>query len=351
MNLDTFIIIGENIHCTRSVKRDGKRMTRSATGEPSTNDVGTEAVLFRHNGESMQLPVPTDWESISPEYANGKCKHVALAVCQMLNGSSGDARLGEQYLDALAAGQIAAGASYLDVNVDEYSIDSGETAAVMAALVTFLTERHDIPLSIDSSSPNVMAAGLETCNGRTMVNSVSLERESLLDVVAKYDADVIVSAAGRTGLPSTVEERLTNFREIVGMLEERGVSQERMHLDPLVLPVSTDSNNGKTFLEATAQAAQEFPAAHLNGGFSNVSFGMPSRKLLNQVFIWLCVEAGAGGGIIDPVATPVKGVAELDADAEPFQLARAVLVGDDMFGMEYIGAYREGRLKAPQEPA
>jgi 5-methyltetrahydrofolate--homocysteine methyltransferase len=262
--------------------------------------------------------------------------------------------LGKQYLDALAANQIAAGASFLDVNVDEYSVDTSETADVMAALVTFFTERHDSPLSIDSSSPEVMAAGLDKCgrNGRRpMVNSVSLERESLLDVVAEYGTEVIVSAAGRTGLPATAEERLTNFREVIGMLDSRGVPPERMHLDPLVLPISTDSNNGKTFLEATAQAAQEFPTAHLNGGFSNVSFGMPSRKLLNQVFIWLCVEAGAGGGIIDPVATPVKGVAELDADAEPFQLARAVLVGDDMFGMEYIGAYREGRLKAPQEPA
>ncbi len=339
MNLDNFIIVGENIHCTRSVKRGGKRMT--------TTDDGAEAVLFRHDGESAQLPVPADWESISPEYARDKCKHVALAVHHLLNGGDDTRSLGEQYIDNLAVTQITAGASFLDVNVDECSIDPAESAAIMAALVTYISERHDAPLSIDSSSPEVMAAGLAAGGGsgrRSMVNSISLERESLLDVVAESGAEVIVSAAGRTGLPDTADERLANFREVVGMLDDRDVPRECLHLDLLVLPISTDSNNGKAFLESTTRAAQEFPDTHLSGGFSNVSFGMPNRKLLNQVFIWLCIEAGADGGIIDPVATPVRGVTDLDPEAEPFQLARAVLLGEDQFGMEYISAFRDGRL-------
>jgi hypothetical protein len=72
---------------------------------------------------------------------------------------------------------------------------------------------------------------------------------------------------------------------------------------------------------------------------------MPERKLLNMTFIYLCVESGTDGGIIDPVVTPVSAIVTLDTDSEPFRLARAVLTGEDMFGMEYITAYREGRLK------
>jgi 5-methyltetrahydrofolate--homocysteine methyltransferase len=145
-------------------------------------------------------------------------------------------------------------------------------------------------------------------------------------------------------MPADADERMANFREVIAALDAVGVPRDRLHLDPLVLPISTDPMNGSHFLEATRCAAETFDGVHLNGGLSNISFGMPQRKLLNMVFMRLCIEAGTDGGIIDPVSVPPAAVLEMDTTSESYAMARAVLVGEDMFGMEYISAYREGRL-------
>jgi 5-methyltetrahydrofolate--homocysteine methyltransferase len=119
---------------------------------------------------------------------------------------------------------------------------------------------------------------------------------------------------------------------------------EKMHLDALVFPISTDPNNGQSFLEANRQAKARWGGVNLNGGLSNISFGMPNRKLLNMVFCRLFAEAGGTGGIIDPVQMPPQAIGDLDPEDESFKLAAAVLTGEDMYGMEYITAHREGKL-------
>ncbi len=177
-----------------------------------------------------------------------------------------------------------------------------------------------------------------------MVNSVSLERSECIDAIVQFDAHAVVGATGREKMPSDLAERMANFDEIVSMLDTASVPREKMHLDPLVMPVSTDPMNGRILLEAISEAKNRFEGVHLTGGFSNVSFGMPHRKLLNMVFVRLCAEAGADSGIIDPVVMPVTAIAELDTESEPYRLARDFLLGDDMYGMEFISAHRQGKL-------
>lgn len=341
MNFENFIVVGENIHCTRIVKRGGIKMTTTADGQ--------EAVKFKVDGEERLLAAPTDWGETSPDYEKGKCKHVALAIHQALNGDSEAVQAGTDYLCYVAERQLAKGATFLDVNVDEYSSDLDLTIEIMDWLTKFLGERYEARLSIDSSSPKTLATGLSNCRpevGAPMVNSVSLEREEAIDVVKQFGAEAIVGATGRSDMPADAAARMANLREVLGIIAGKGIDIEKLHLDPLVLPVSVDSNNGKHFLEATAAARDEFAGVHLNGGLSNISFGMPQRKLLNMVFIWLCVEAGTDGGIIDPVVMPISSVAKLDPDSEPFGLAKAMLTGEDMFGMEFITAFRDGRLNS-----
>jgi 5-methyltetrahydrofolate--homocysteine methyltransferase len=337
MDLNDFITVGENIHCTRSVKSGGIKTVQLPEG--------VEAVGFECEGSQRTLPVPGDWESHSPDYGSGKIKHTALAIHQILNGEA--KQDGEDYLRYMAARQIDGGAMFLDVNVDEYSPDAGKNTEIMSFVSQFYSY-CDTPLSIDSSNPAILRAGLENCRtdiSQPMINSVSLERPDVVDMAAEFNAHVIVSAAGREDLPNELEGRLANFREIIGMLDKAGVPREKMHLDPLCFPISTDPGNGNGFLEAVTKSKEEFGPVNLNGGLSNISFGMPNRRLLNLVFIDLCVEAGANGGIIDPVSTPISAVAALDRECEPYHLARAVLTGEDQFGMQYITAHREGRLE------
>jgi len=340
MDLSDFAVIGENIHCTRVVKAGGKT-TVELPG-------GAMGVAFKHKGVDRVLPIPADWAKVSPAFGDGKIKHMALAIHQATRGATNDdRRAGEDYLSAAAQRQIDAGASFLDVNVDEYSHRPEEQIAAMQWLVTFLCERFDTPLSVDSSNAATVVAGLECCKDpdrRQMVNSVSLERPGLVEVIAKYDTEAVVSAAGVNDLPSDVQGRITNFEMILSQLDAAGIERERMHLDPLVLPISTDPMHGRNFLDATAEAVRRFEGVRLGGGFSNVSFGMPQRKLLNMVFVRLCAEAGASSGIIDPVQMPLSEIAAMDTSTESFKLARAFLTGEDMYGMEFIAAHREGRL-------
>jgi len=337
MDMSNFIAIGENIHCTRIFKRGGKY----AVETPS----GGEGIKFTYDGADKMLPIPADWGGISPAFEDGKVKHVAVAVYQATEGDQAD--LAAEYLCSVAQRQIDAGAAFLDVNVDEYTNDSAKRAETMTWLVSFLAERFDTPLSIDSSDADVMAAGLAACREDAaphMSNSISLERTECVDVVAQYQANAVVSAAGKDTMPSSPDERMANFTEIVGMLDGAGIARQKMFLDPLVFPLSTDPAHGTNFLETTRQAKARFDGVHLCGGLSNVSFGMPRRKLLNMVFTWLCVEAGADSGIIDPTTMPAAAIAAMDPQSEPFQLAKAFLLGEDMYGMEFISAHREGRL-------
>ncbi len=339
MDMTSFVIIGENIHCTRIFKRGGIH----AVELPG----GGEGIKFTTGGESRVLPIPAHWGEVSPAYNDGKVKHVAVAVYIATEAGGDDVPVALDYLCSVARRQIDAGANFLDINVDEYTNDSVKRAETMTWLASFLGEHFDTPLSIDSSDPAVIAAGLAACRtdaGSPMCNSVSLERADCIDVVAQYGADVIVSAAGRSDMPSTPDERMANFNEIVPMLEAAGVERAKMHLDPLVFPLSTDPNHGKNFMETTRQAAAAFGGVHLGGGLSNVSFGMPQRKLLNMVFTWLCVQAGSDSGIIDPTSMPREAIAALDTESEPFKLAKSFLMGEDAYGMEFIAAHREGRL-------
>lgn len=339
MDMSGFVVIGENIHCTRIVRLGG-RHTVELPG-------GGAGVAFRHDQADCVLAIPPDWGEISPAMAEGKVKHISLAVHQAMNAAGEAGQAGEAYLLNAARRQVDAGAGFLDVNVDEYSNDPGRRAEAMRWLAGLLSERFDVPLSIDSSSRDTLIAGLEACRerpGRAMVNSVSLERVEYVDVISRFGAEAVVSAAGREDLPTDVDGRMANLEKIIAILDEAGVGRDRMHLDPLVFPVSTEPTHGASFLAATAEAKKRFEGVRLSGGLSNVSFGMPQRRLLNMVFVRLCVEAGTGSGIIDPVQTPPKEIGALDGACEPFRLARAFLTGEDMFGMEFIAAHRAGRL-------
>ena len=339
MDWSKFIVVGENIHCTRVVKKEGTRTTILPDGR-----VG---VTFKYKGKDLALPVPATWETTSPAYGQGNIKHAALAIWQILHGAADERKLGEDYLCWMAERQIKAGAHYLDVNVDEYSNDAAEAGKVMAFVVDFLGKRFTTPLSIDSSNATTLRIGLAGCRKdtkRPMLNSVSLERVEVADIAAEFEADAIVNAAGKSGMPADVAERMSNLKQIIAIMEKAGVPQAKMHLDPLVLPISTDPMNGQYFLDATRQAHAAFPAVHLNGGLSNISFGMPNRKLLNMAFTYICAEAGTDGGILDPVSMSAQAIGEMDPNSEPFRLAKAVLTGEDMYGMEYITAHREGKL-------
>jgi 5-methyltetrahydrofolate corrinoid/iron sulfur protein methyltransferase len=118
-----------------------------------------------------------------------------------------------------------------------------------------------------------------------------------------------------------------------------------MHVDPLVLPVGVDPEAGAQFLEATSKIRAALGSqVHITGGLSNVSFGLPGRRLLNEVFIDLAAEKGADSGIVDPVGSDMTRVFGRDRFSRPYKLAADLLTGVDQYGMEFISAFRAGEL-------
>jgi 5-methyltetrahydrofolate--homocysteine methyltransferase len=333
-----FIVIGENIHATRVLLRNGARVTSLPDGRaalPFTDDGATPRLL----------PVPD--AALDGEGAKQKVKHVKAAVLAGLAGGA-EAALGRGYVRFLARRQAEAGADYLDLNVDEVSNDVDGRVAAIRWLVGAVEDATPAALALDSSAPEVLHAGLAAAArsaGAPLLNSASLERLDVLDLAAAEECSVILGASGEHGMPGSAAERVANATRIVEEATRRGMPLSALHVDPLVLPVAVEPEVGSWFLEAvrTLRAAYG-PEIHLTGGLSNVSFGMPLRKLLNDVFIDLAAEAGADSGIIDPVASDLRQIFAQDRGARAQTLAANLLTGRDAFGMEFLTAYRAGEL-------
>ncbi len=339
MTAPNFTIIGENIHCTRVVKRGGIR--------GHVFDDGSEAVKYRLDGELNFVKVPTHFEKTQP-YQQGNLKHFMIAVWKGVNCEGEEAAEGESYIRYEVERQTKAGATYLDLNVDELSHRVGEQIAAMRWLVQYVQSVSEVPPSIDSSNSEIIQAGLEEYDGsagRPMVNSVALERLDTLDLIVEHEAKCIISAAAESGMPENADDRLENATRVIDAASDRGIPLGDMYIDPLFFPVSVDRAYGPHALEAIKKLRERFGKdIHITGGMSNVSFGLPKRALVNETFVKLAVDAGADSGIIDPIQVKIDRAMVLDTDSPRVRYAVDLLEGKDDFAMNYITAYRNGEL-------
>lgn len=338
------IVIGENIHATRVVLRKGKRVAE---------ENGQVVVLYTGlEGEARSLPVP-DTVKKTQDYEEGRVKHVQAAISLAMGEDEALAKEGANYIRAMARHQETAGADFLDLNVDEMSPKLEVQLAAMEWLVRTVQGFSPLPLSVDSSSVDVIKVGLDAYDKsgvRPMLNSASLERLDALDMAVAHNARVVVTAAGEKGMPDGTEERVVNASRMVDAALERGIALGDIYIDPLVFPVAVDTRYGEHCLDAIRALRSKYgPEIHITGGMSNVSFGIPSRRLLNEVFLILAVEAGADGGILDPVASHPEAIFALDRDSHRYKMAEDVLLGRDEHCRTYIKAWRKGELQPAGE--
>lgn len=341
--LPRFIVIGENIHASRVVRADGSRVARTPGGQP--------AIRVPVDGDEALLPIPAVIQD-TREYRAGRVKHVMAAVLEgMADGP--DAAVAAAYVRWMAARQIAGGAAYLDLNVDEVSPDVDGRLEAMAWLVRVVGPASAVPLAIDSSDSAVMSVGLDLHDqawaggAPPLLNSAAADRVDVLDLAADRHCPVVLSSTGAT-MPSGTEERMVRAIEMIEMAQEHGLALPELYVDPLVIPIGVDSDGGAAYLEAVRRLRAEYgPEIHITSGISNVSFGMPGRRLIGDVFLDLCVQAGQDSGIVDPVASDIAQALTPDREAEAYRLAADLLTGVDPFGMEFIEAYRAGRLADP----
>jgi len=237
------------------------------------------------------------------------------------------------YIQEVARKQVEGGAHYVDVNAGTKIHNEPE---ILTWLVKTVQEAVDVPLCIDSPNPKAIEAALEVHKGQALVNSITAEKErykTILPLLVKYKARVVTLCMDDTGMPETAAQRLAIVDVLAKGLLDAGVKREDIFFDPLVKPVSVNTHFGVEVLETIRNIHQKYEGVHTTCGLSNVSFGLPGRKLLNQAFLVLCMAHGMDSVILDP----------LDKTMMSLLIASKALLGRDEYCVEYLSAYREGR--------
>ena len=237
----------------------------------------------------------------------------------------------EQHIIATARQQADAGAQYIDVNGGDPR--QGVEAENMAWLIDLVQANTEAAVSVDSANPDAVRIGLSKANKRPILNSISLESdrlESMLPILAEFDCMVVGLLMSDDGTPSEVEDRLERAETLIDKLTGAGRKIEDIIIDPCFLPVSTDGACGRKVIDAIAAIHAKWPQVHIGGGCSNISFGLPKRKLVNMALLAQAIYHGMDTGIIDPCVDGIMATI----------LAAEAVAGKDDFCMNYVMAMR-----------
>jgi cobalamin-dependent methionine synthase I len=243
-----------------------------------------------------------------------------------------------EFLAGMAKSQAEAGADFIDVNVGTGQLTQAQQVEAMKWLIEVVQGVTDKPLTIDSDVAEVIKAALGKYQGeRLIINSVTAERERLESIgplAVERKAWLVALAMGAEGIPETAEERLANCETIMNYLTGIGMAPEQVLFDPLVLPISVDSTQGKVTLDTLKQIKERFPTAKSTMGLSNISFGLPNRSLINRAFMVMSAYVGLDTVIINP----------LDAKAMSMIRVADILTGADYMCRNFTRAYRRGMI-------
>jgi 5-methyltetrahydrofolate--homocysteine methyltransferase len=235
--------------------------------------------------------------------------------------------------DALA--QVEAGAQMLDVNA---GIPLADEPAILAHTVELVQSITDVPLSIDSSIVEALAAGLAVYRGKALVNSVTGEDEQMervLPLAARHGAAVVAITNDETGISEDPDVRFEVARKIVSRAEDHGIRREDIVVDPLVMPIGAMGTAGRQVFRLLRRLRDEL-RVNTTCGASNVSFGLPNRTGLNAAFLPMAIASGLTSAITSPL------------HGEMLQAIKAadVLMGNDPHCAAWISRHGDGTAAA-----
>jgi len=228
--------------------------------------------------------------------------------------------------------QVECGANMLDVNagvVYNSNPNPNETEPpLLKKLIKLVQGLVDVPICIDSSVPEALAAGLEVCEGRPLVNSVTGEEERLeqiLPLVRKYNVPVVAISNDDTGISTDPDVRFAVAKKIVERASDLGIPSNDIVVDPLVMPIGAMATAGNQVFRLVRRLQEEL---HVNTtcGASNISFGLPNRHSINSTFLPMAIASGLTSAIMNPTR-------QLEMDAIR---AANLLTGRDSNGSEWI---------------
>lgn len=309
-------IIGENINTSRRIKATSPRIVKDSDAVKLT--------YMKLDGELSSLDITELYPDDPEQLRKTQIAHVAQAM-----------RIKDMdYIAWLVLRQVEAGANIIDICIDEICVDADERNEWMRWIIPVVQEISDVTFAIDSSDPKTIVAGLEVYDhgkSRPAINSVNLEdgRQELVLIAKDHNALLFANACGRDDMPQNAEERVANLDQIMKMMDEAELPMSDRYLDPLVFPIGAGSDFANHYLDAVRAIRASYPEVHIFGGHSNISFGLPQRRVINSAFIIHSILAGCDTLMIDPIVNPLE-------DFVQFKLASDALFGIDEMAMRYI---------------
>jgi 5-methyltetrahydrofolate--homocysteine methyltransferase len=228
-----------------------------------------------------------------------------------------------------AVAQVRAGAAVLDLNA---GIPGFDEAAMLSAMVEAVHDVVDVPLCIDSSTPEALEAAVPLARGKVLINSVTAEARSLerlLPLVKGFEAAVIGMANDEDGISMDPKVRLEAARTIVEAASDHGIERRDVIIDPLTMPIGAAGDAATSMVE-TVRLIREELGVNVSCGASNISFGMPDRQGIDAAFLTMAAMAGMNAAITNPLHATVRTAV----------LASDLLLGRDAFGSRWIADHR-----------
>lgn len=238
------------------------------------------------------------------------------------------------YIQQIAIDQAKAGADGIDINAGTFR---DREAVLLAWLAESVQEVTDLPLCIDSPDPVALKQALAVTRNKPIVNSITLESsryKAIRPLVQYYKTAVIALCLGERGIPATAEERFEIACRLVEKLSGDGLDLGDIYLDVMVQPIGVNSEAGNVALETVGAIKEGIPGVRICCGLSNISYGLPHRRLLNQAFAVALAARGIDTLLADP----------LDRGLMSLLGATEAVLGFDKYCCNYLRAFRAGRL-------
>ncbi len=231
--------------------------------------------------------------------------------------------------------QQEAGASFIDVNA---GARIGHEKEDMEWLLDIIQPIATVPLALDSPDPAVLEMAFSMVETEPMINSISLEKERFDAMIPFLDGKtckIIALCMDDAGMPNSAGDIIARADILVKELNGINIPTKAIYIDPLIQPISTDSTKGLMVLDAVRGIRSNYPDIHITGGLSNISYGLPQRKIINRTFVTLMMDAGMDSAIIDPLDMKIMAAIKT-AD---------MLLGNDNFCGNYLKGVRAGTIK------
>ncbi len=233
----------------------------------------------------------------------------------------------EEFIKQLALDQVKAGADILDLNTGPGMENESE---IMGWMVKTIQDVTDVQLSIDTTKPEAMAAGLKAVNKKAMLNSTTAEQkrmDALFPLVKEYDAEIVCLTLDEKGIPNDAMKRNELAMLMITKAMEYDISTDDIYIDPLILPVGAAQNQGPAVIEAINMFKMlSDPPPKTVVGLSNISNSTKHRSLINRTYLAMLMGAGLTAAIMDP------------SDEELMKIAKTgdILLNKKLYAHDYL---------------